>query len=357
MTNRKKKNSPQKRPVATANNKSAQPVSELTDKSCPAGKDLSSVCKILPQTHKLHSKLSVLILAKRFEPLVNVVAGIAMVGVAGFSCQVSNSQKNTSKKQGEIQLLINTQSSQSATAFANYSEIRDILLASNSSPHGQIFALQRFAEVMKAQVDELGPKEKRTVYPNVKPMRTLIHQFLRAERNPQQSVYSRPLASVSNELIKLLSKLGSKSRSSACPAIWNLVSISSQETKDGPEVRPSSLTTKFDLSYLKPEFFVGSQLPYLFQFKGSPEIVFPEGADFGSANFYHSNLSGCSFKHASFRSADLRSANFNKADLTGANFSGADLTGATFEDAQIEGANFEGAVGFEAPKSAKNGSQ
>lgn len=289
--------------------------------------------------------------ARCFKPVVSMVATIAMVIVTYLSYRVSDSQNRTSKKQGENQLLINIQSSQSATAAAHYSEVRDILNASGSSHSGQIFALRRFAETMAAEVCEQrvsGRTQKS--YPNVKPMKVLIHQFLRAQRSSPDGSYSQSLASVSEEVIKTLAKLGPQSS-----GIWTLAGKQQRDLPNAETFESTRMTCRYDLTYLKPDFFVGAQLPFLFSKAedNSTGIMFPDKADFGSAYLCGANLSGSSLRNAVFRSADLRGARFKGADLSGANFEEATLTGASFDEANLEGANFNKAIGYVPPSSPK----
>jgi hypothetical protein len=212
-----------------------------------------------------------------------------------------------------------------------YEDVRDILLDSDSSLSAQVYALRRVPEAMKASVDVIDSNGIRRIYPNEKPMKTLLQQYLRADRSHHGAAPDRKCGMIADELLKLLHKLGARKDSSTEYSIWTPPpSYAPRDASPGSrkwgEIPPSS-DGVIDLRHLPETFFVGANLPYLFHSIGSPRIVFRDGSNFGSANFYKGSLVNCSMKNATFRSCNLMEADLTGADLTGANLEGSNMSG------------------------------
>lgn len=312
----------------------------------PKQSDMGPIRPIDVRAPVQHSHL----LCELLESPLGLLAKVAVAGlvtlatlyVAWEANSISLSQAEGLKKQNDNQISFHNQVTQSQAAQLAYEDVRDILLDSDSSISAQIYALRRVPEAMKASVDVIDSSGIRRVYPNEKPMKTLLQQYLRADRSHHGAALDRKCGMIADELIKLLHKLGARGDSSSEHSIWNPPSSNSRRdaspgSRKWGEI-PRSDSGMIDLSHLHETFFVGANLPYLFHSIGSPRIVFREGSDFGSTNFYRASLVNCSMKNATFRSCNLAEANLTGADLTGANFEGANMTGIALKGAKLTGA-------------------
>lgn len=264
------------------------------------------------------------------HPWITVFLTISLSVIAYFSYQIqSDSIKYSSK--------FHSQNAATYRAQMEYEEIRDILINPASPVQSQIFAIRRIPEAMKARVDEVSFKKNNRTYPNAKPLKQLVLQYLRASREDNAGdIPHSKRGDLVTELFVLLHKLGPSDTVKPDYCLWNLENYPKNDSKNANWTKVRKRTGEFsntlDLRHLDKQAFVGLEAPYLFQKFVGGKVFFPDGTNFGGGNLYGANLTGCRLFEATFSGCDLKSADLHGADLRGADFAGAQTEGAVFAE-------------------------
>lgn len=292
-----------------------------------------------------------------------VVLSAGTLVVTWWSCVVARNVGKSAVAMQQKEITISVASSESYQARMAYEEIRDILNNPESPMSAQAFALGRFVEAMRATATEVSSTGSSQIYPNAQPLKKLFQQYMRAHRGPLGSTPEPRWGDIGGDIIELIHKMGPTLPENPTCCLWNLSQCRDKKETDGKTWKLSKGVEKtdpveLDLTHVSTQDFVGLQAPFLFQSVPVPvRIIFPDNADFGSANLSGSRIAGSRMRKAIFRDADLRNADlsdtviegavFDRADLSGTKFARCVLTNCSFADSKFSNTDFSGAVGLD----------